>query len=354
MYLLDSAHVLHVAKTGNDGNSGHAGQYPVNLANDAKLTIGAAVSAAAAGDTIVIWPGDYAENVDASAKPLNFVGTSRNHSKIVKTTGTALKVDDDSVVKNLSVEALQLTSDGKAFDCSHKTNIVVKNCDLYGGYDGLYGYNAKSVFLRNCRIRGKYDGGNLGGAERVVAEGCIFMGLGTYGTGVDCRGLNGVGIGSYSNSIFIAERADTTNREIMAACVSVNDVAVFKNCVLKATAGTGHTGGAYGILVNGSSAVAALENCIASCESENASDGPYDLRQAIGKLVVSNCAYSTYQGTVTNGSPKMNKALKLLVNKAIQTKATGKIDYYDDDGSTVLFFHTPTDGEATITRTPSL
>ena len=46
-------------------------------------------------------------------------------------------------------------------------------------------------------------------------------------------------------------------------------------------------------------------------------------------------------------------AEKLLANKAIQAKSTGKIDYYDDDGSTVLLSHTPTDASADITRTPS-
>ncbi len=44
---------------------------------------------------------------------------------------------------------------------------------------------------------------------------------------------------------------------------------------------------------------------------------------------------------------------KLLANKAVQTKSTGEIRYYDDDGQTVLLIHTPTDAEATITRTPS-
>lgn len=47
------------------------------------------------------------------------------------------------------------------------------------------------------------------------------------------------------------------------------------------------------------------------------------------------------------------KAAKTLVNKAIQDKTTGAINYYDDDGETVILTHTPTDGESTITRTPN-
>lgn len=44
---------------------------------------------------------------------------------------------------------------------------------------------------------------------------------------------------------------------------------------------------------------------------------------------------------------------KVLANKAIQNKSTGTIEYYDDDGQTVILTHTPTDSESTLTRTPS-
>lgn len=44
---------------------------------------------------------------------------------------------------------------------------------------------------------------------------------------------------------------------------------------------------------------------------------------------------------------------KMLANKAVQTKSTGAIEYYDDDCQTVILTHTPDDEESTITRTPS-
>jgi hypothetical protein len=44
---------------------------------------------------------------------------------------------------------------------------------------------------------------------------------------------------------------------------------------------------------------------------------------------------------------------KILANKAIQTKSTGAIDYYDDDGQTIILTHTPNDGQSSIIRTPS-
>jgi hypothetical protein len=53
------------------------------------------------------------------------------------------------------------------------------------------------------------------------------------------------------------------------------------------------------------------------------------------------------------GSLLFQKAAKVLVNKAVQDKSTGVIEYYDDDGQTVLLTHTPTDGQTELTRTPS-
>jgi len=44
---------------------------------------------------------------------------------------------------------------------------------------------------------------------------------------------------------------------------------------------------------------------------------------------------------------------KVLANKAVQNKSTGVVTFYDDDGETPILTHTPTDGESTITRTPS-
>ncbi|MHC4212157.1 MAG: hypothetical protein ACYSWP_02170 [Planctomycetota bacterium] len=47
------------------------------------------------------------------------------------------------------------------------------------------------------------------------------------------------------------------------------------------------------------------------------------------------------------------KAAKLLVNKAVQTKSTGAIVYYDDDDVTPLLTQTPIEDSTTVTRTPS-
>ncbi|MGA2171649.1 MAG: hypothetical protein ABSG82_01370 [Sedimentisphaerales bacterium] len=49
----------------------------------------------------------------------------------------------------------------------------------------------------------------------------------------------------------------------------------------------------------------------------------------------------------------LQKAAKMLLNKAVQDKLTGAIRYYDDDGETVILTHTPGENESSLTRTPS-
>ena len=52
-----------------------------------------------------------------------------------------------------------------------------------------------------------------------------------------------------------------------------------------------------------------------------------------------------------SGSGKIT-ADKLLANKAVQNKSSGQIQYYDDDGQTVLLTHTPSETQASLTKTP--
>jgi hypothetical protein len=61
---------------------------------------------------------------------------------------------------------------------------------------------------------------------------------------------------------------------------------------------------------------------------------------------------SAVAGLVTSVS-FFQKAAKVLTNKAVQNKNTGAVNYYDDDGQTVILTHTPSDEESIITRTPS-
>ncbi len=390
-YVNDSSRVWHVAKTGNDSNSGHAGQYPVNLANDAKLTVGAAVSAAASGDTVIIWPGDYAENVNAGSKALTFMGTHRTKSRIVPATGSALTLADDCAVMNLGLEALQVADSVVGIKALMKKNILVENCDIYGAYDGVYFSSDQDVIIRNCRVRGKYDGANFGGVSGLIAEDCIFRTDGTFGTSVPARAAWGSGDAIFRNCHFIASRSD--NSASIAAGYYIGGVGrhTFQNCVFATTTQSPFAGYVYGFWSQDSNANTAFQNCVFYTSSTGTPGERCDLKNSSGVIVVNGCKYSSSSGTITqadsgwanalaaalftNGAANklkidadgrvdvgslegadaelLTRAAKLLLNKAVQDKLTGAIRYYDDDGETVMLTHTPVEDGSSMTRTVS-
>jgi len=467
IYVNDSSSVWHVAKSGSDSNSGHAGQYPVNLANDAKLTIGAAVSAAASGDTIIIWPGDYNEYVFVASKTLTLIGTSRKKTKIISpdtNAGIKFNTGTGSVVRNLSVEALTSGAVGINID-NNSDGVIIDGVDVSASFDGITCTSRNDVRISNSTFKGKYDGGNWNGASRLLVDNCIFYTDGTYGTSSPARGMYLAGCyGVIRNSIFWAERADSSSQDcggiatvsasraanlVFENCIFygknganntgqcfgakldyANDKIVFANCVFAVPANKGYI---YGVFTNKAGAVALLKNCIISASASGSPTELYDLKDAIGSIIVAGCGYSTSNGVITQqgegwasglatalftnglankltidasgrvvvgsnadktdyglsagalnliattlfldgGANKLKidsagrvdvgsiegtdavileKAAKILTNKAVQDKLTGVIRYYDGDGQTVLLTHTPTENETSVTRMPS-
>lgn len=390
IYVNDSSRVWHVAKVGNDSNSGHAGQYPVNLANDAKLTIGAAVSAAASGDTIIIWPGDYAENVNAGSKALTFAGTNRAKSHIVPATGAALTLADGCIVKNLSCEALQVAAQVAGIYAFQKKNIVIEDCDISGAYDGLYLFTTTDVYIRNCRVFGKYDSANFNTVTGLMVENCVFRADGTYGTSVNCRAAWGNGEAIFRKCQFIAGRSDASSMTLAGYYIgSASARHIFDDCIFVANGGPSFTGSIYAFQSNYASGNVIMNGCVFYTSSTGTPSEMVDLKNSAGAVVVNGCRYASSGGIITqsdsnwasalavalftNGAANkltidaagrvtaeslqgvnaesIQKAAKMLLNKAAQDKLTGAIRYYDDDGQTVILTHTPQESESSLTRT---
>lgn len=59
------------------------------------------------------------------------------------------------------------------------------------------------------------------------------------------------------------------------------------------------------------------------------------------------------QFTIKTEPAYVEKAAKVLVNKAVQDKVTGQIRYYDDDGQAVILTHTPAESDEQLLREPS-
>lgn len=399
IYINDSSRVWHVAKVGNDGNSGHAGQYPVNLANDAKLTIGAAVSAAASGDTIIIWPGTYSETIDASStganKALAIIGTHRQLCKITYPSGynATLKIGSNTVVRNLTIEA---ANPNKAVESgSASTNLVFENCDIIGTYDGLYIYGATRVTVKDCRLKGTYDGGNMGECYDVLCERVIFETDGAYSGSGDYRGIHvGKGRFVFRDCVFTGTQPSRAGScgglDLNSGTSAIPTLVVCENCIMTAS-GSSTNGYIFGVRVQNYGRLV-LKNC--SIFTTAGAGTATDIRQTgSGQVIVNACAYnpSTVTGTITNqdsnwasamavalftngaanklkidavgrvdagsvegiNAESLQKVAKMLLNKAVQDKLTGAIRYYDDDGQTVILTHTPSEDGTSVTRTVS-
>jgi hypothetical protein len=150
-------------------------------------------------------------------------------------------------------------------------------------------------------------------------------------------------------------------------------------------------GYAYGFYSSNAGADTALQNCAFYTSSTGTPAERFDLKNSAGVIVVNGCKYASSSGTITNqdsnwaaamaaalftngaanklkidaagrvdagsvegiNAESLQKAAKMLLNKAVQDKLTGAIRYYDDDGQTVVLTHTPDEGASSLTRVVS-
>jgi len=396
MYLLDSGHVWHVAKTGNDGNGGHAQQYPINLAADAKLTISAAIAAAAAGDTIIIHPGLYSETVGVS-KQLILEATNRNQCRITSALN-ALTISADGVI----VRRIHATSTGATTQQGIKlsdgiNDVVLEDCYGEGNWDGIYLATNNNVRLIRCHGKSGTDGIQLGDGRGVIAVQCIGESTGAYVSNpsygfASQANLTGAII---KDCVAISLRSRTDDKDAGGIKCSgemlIDGLVIYSN--QSAESGDGDAIGirvfsgaqvlARNVVITTISANAAERDIQVDDGSLNIIDSVYDSGKTTGTFVQGgsgwaaavNAEIDTALDTATPGSPTADsineriKAIdelveasgdgdltlirKILKNKAIQTKSTGVITIYDDDGVTPVLTFTPTDAESTITRIPS-
>lgn len=401
MFLYDSSHVWHVAKTGNDGNGGHAQQYPVALVVDAKLTIAAAIAAASAGDTIIVWPGTYDENVNIS-KRLNVIGLGPQTSVISVSSSHALQISAAGVrVKGLGAITSAAGVTYGIYNNGGNNDVVIEDCYGEGDYDGIHLGGGSNIRLVNSHFKGKFDGMQLDDGANILVDGCIAEtdGSNTAST-VNAIKTTGCKRAIIRNTVAYAARSLGGDNYHLVG-VNIEGQVLLENLVIYVNhSGSGDNHITRGVYVTGSGNALCSNLSVKVNRSAGAWYGAeittgrvtimnayfelgypvgtvYRIKNTSGACWVANtgCDTSIAQdnGTINymnvlsdangrvdvakvNGSSdstdRLEKATKLLVNKAIQNKVTGAIEYYDDDGETVILTHTPTDDESEITRTP--
>ena len=148
--------VIHVAKTGNDSNDGTT--YAL-----AKLTIANAITTAAAGDTIYIWPGSYAEALTVNKDNLLFQGSS--WGCIITSSGVGTPTITITA-NGVHFETLQIKHTGTTV--ASKDCVAIKAADTYlmphlkGCYvvssDVCVWFDGDGYSVRNCILDGKEYG----------------------------------------------------------------------------------------------------------------------------------------------------------------------------------------------------
>jgi hypothetical protein len=298
--MIDTGHTWLVAKTGNDGNSGHPSSYPINLANDAFLTIQKAIGEAANGDTVIVWPGDYGENVTmaikGSPRHVNLIGTNRDTVRIIPAVGIPLCFIPGATIANLSCVTQDASSAAIVMGSGLYSpgGVTFKNIYAYSKMDGMLITNSAVVIVRlyDSVLHCDYNGVNLRENLCIKAERCLFKSTGDASN--PSHAVQSPGNGSYKQCAF--QIIDSPGGSAELGCVSLKKVsnypdrAVFDDCTFIIEAPGGRTGAVYGVKVE-NNATAVLRNCIFNLVAANASGGPKDLVNAGGTIIVSGCRY---------------------------------------------------------------
>ena len=219
--------VLHVSKAGNDANTGIATTYPIDLSADSKLTFASALAAAGAGDTIVVWPGTYAEKLDIT-KDLTVDGFGLDKTIFSVASGAGGSVHFSSVsnfeVRGVSCITSDTGSDALGFDVGNSGSTMVRglleDCYLEGDFDGIHCKSANNITLRRVHGKGKFDGIQTGSGENRLIEDCVAE---TDGTNTTTGRVNAFVNASARNVIVRnlickARRASATNDRDVAGC----------------------------------------------------------------------------------------------------------------------------------------
>jgi len=307
--LIDTTRIWLVAKNGNDANSGHPSTYPVVTANDAKLTIQQAIANCVIGDTVIIYPGDYDENVTCAIKSnpkvINIFGTHKEICRITPSSGVPLTILDGCNVKNLScVGATGSYTTGLVLGSGYnaKTGIMLENVYAYGEQDGLLISTCFAAYLQNCYFESLYDAASIRSMLNIFANKCTFKTNGKSSTSSHC--LYASGRGAYSECNFIAMTSVANSYEIgavqLANITTYPDRSVFDRCIFQVEAPIGRTGRVFGLETTHADNTAILNNCILRTNGANAS-ALKDLINTNGKILVSNCDYDLTKitGTIT-------------------------------------------------------
>ena len=307
--MMDSIHVWHVAKTGSDGNGGHAQQYPIDLSADAKLTIPAAVTAASAGDKIIVWPGTY----DSTSTASTWIDLSSKENITIEGMGWETIIEQEwkqsfciipgngTVIKNIQLynsDVPEQSGDSIAISGSNASNITVENC-LIKASTGISGYYG-SYTVRDCVFVCSEYGMNLGLGGSIysnIVERCkIYCSGWTFCLSAPIWASSPIIVKDSNLYVDVTTPSLEGNPNYpIGGCF--RSTAILQNCNIE----TSSDNDSYEIgIYTYTDGQIKLDNCVIKTNGDTAC---YDLKQSsTGSIMVSNCDYDTSKvsGTVTD------------------------------------------------------
>jgi hypothetical protein len=188
------------ADNGDDGNSGTS-------ASNAFATIGAAITAASAGDTIYVAPGSYDENVVVDKDYITLIGgflSGYARPDIVPAAGKAL-----------SVEAAQGFVGQHLRFVSVDDDCVLNEGNGFWFQDCVFDGDGNAATDCGLRLKGNADDDSFTASEGIV-ESCLFRGSGGFGIGLDTGDAPTNGVGCTDNVIRDCRFYGNTAEDIMA------------------------------------------------------------------------------------------------------------------------------------------
>lgn len=147
-------------------------------------TIQSAVDFAIGGDTIMIEPGIYTENINLRRKPLHLIGRGGSAVTIMRKLNNAAIISDlPTALQTVEITGLHFECQGASINSTG--NAVIKNCRftrLDGSnpfYPGLF--ISGNLKLEDCKFDGQSScavGGFYGGSQKVSISSCKFLASG--------------------------------------------------------------------------------------------------------------------------------------------------------------------------------
>lgn len=152
-------------------------------------TIQAACNAASAGDTILVLPGDYFEQVSIWGKKLHIIGTNKQLCKLIDTSGnydTPPLEMNVGTLANITIMETGTTADPSLPDGKYKTSyclhiesgenangeeFLIENCNFINNVHACIGcglYENLTVHFRNCSFHSTDEGSRGDDWERAT------------------------------------------------------------------------------------------------------------------------------------------------------------------------------------------